>query len=386
MFVGLNYVFDERIGERITEDVLTRCEMCAAPCDSYNNCRNNACNVRFLQCQKCSSGYSGCCSKSCQVEYQNSLGFSSLHKRTSNKNMLSRSAQTRKEVPPSDELRHALERNAISGEKSDVNSFEDAINTYCQRLSTAEPPLLQQLRQATEARYSFGAARMLSGPLQGRLLAALCTISGARNILEIGTFTGYSAICLATGLDLEAVPNSHKKKPFRKVTTCEIDGEAANTAREYFAKAGLEETIRLERKPAATVIDEIRQELNDGNFPTKFDMVFLDADKKQYWNYLQHLMGEITTEDGHQISVPPLLEDGALIVVDNTLWKGLVLKNVDDLAEWSQEGVSRNPKRMQVLADVMHQFNVQANEHPRLHQLLLPLRDGLSILRYSNNA
>ena len=118
----------------------------------------------------------------------------------------------------------------------------------------------------------------------------------------------------------------------------------------------------------------------------KYDMVFIDADKKVYQEYLRDLMGEGGEGEGEGKggeSRSCLLNDGALVVVDNTLWKGLVLEHTEDLAQYAPEAhLYGNPDRLRALAQSMHEFNEWAAAHPRLHAVMLPLRDGLTVMRF----
>lgn len=157
-------------------------------------------------------------------------------------------------------VREGAVRSSLATHAMESGDLIEALGTYCARLSDAEPPLLQELRRETEQAYSSnpGAARMISGALQGRLLAGLSTISGATRILELGSFTGYSALCLADGLD-GAADNAAEK---RIVTTCEIDPAAAAIATKYFERFNEENSasaeINLLQKSADELIDELQ--------------------------------------------------------------------------------------------------------------------------------
>lgn len=110
--------------------------------------------------------------------------------------------------------------------------------------------------------------------------------------------------------------------------------------------------------------------------------MFIDADKKVYKEYLQELMG-MNSNDELQTDKSPILNDGAMVIVDNTLWKGIVLEHEEDLKHLAPEAhLYGNANRMKVLAEVMHGFNKWVSEHPNLESVVLPLRDGLTIIRY----
>ena len=113
-----------------------------------------------------------------------------------------------------------------------------------------------------------------------------------------------------------------------------------------------------------------------------YHRVFIDADKKIYKEYLQDLMG-MNSSDEVVPTKQPLLQDGAIILVDNTLWKGLVLQHEEDLKDLApQAHLYGNADRMESLAEVMHMFNKWVAEHPKLDSVVLPLRDGLTVIRY----
>lgn len=219
---------------------------------------------------------------------------------------------------PTLEIEHAYNSKVVGDPSDPSGGLMEALTQYCETYSAQEPPLLSRLREATLAHYagSPGATRMLCDPLQGRVLALLVTLTQARHVLELGAFTGYSALCLAQGLD--AAEGEERQR--RKVTSCEPDSIAREIALKFIAEAGLQDRIDLRHSKAMDVIESLRAD------PAcePLDLVFLDADKKQYKQYLLALMGDVI-EGGAPSKA--LLRDGALIVVDNTLWKGLVLEH-----------------------------------------------------------
>jgi caffeoyl-CoA O-methyltransferase len=187
----------------------------------------------------------------------------------------------------------------------------EALTHYSEAHSAPEPANLAALREETLALYAHSpaAARMLCDPLQGRLLALLSTITRARYVLELGAFTGYSALTLCQGMPGDPLAAE------RKVVSCEPDSAARTVAAKHIALSGLQGQIDLRADKAAEVLSALRA---DKTSPL-IDLAFIDADKKQYVQYVQTLIGA----DGGR----PLLAGGALILVDNTLWKGLVLSH-----------------------------------------------------------
>lgn len=174
--------------------------------------------------------------------------------------------------------------------------------------------------------------RMLSGHLQGQILTMLARMISPRTILEIGTFTGYSAICLARGL-----------QPGGMLVTIEINDELEGIARKYFNLAGLGLVIEQRIGPALEVLPELTG---------PFDMVFIDGDKREYGDY-------------YELTVP-LVNPGGWILADNTLWDGKVVSNPSE-ADAQTRGIM--------------DFNARVAADQRVEKVILPLRDGLTIIR-----
>ncbi|MEN6455701.1 MAG: O-methyltransferase [Prolixibacteraceae bacterium] len=174
--------------------------------------------------------------------------------------------------------------------------------------------------------------RMLSGHLQGKLLEMFSRMIGPEQVLEIGTYTGYSAICLARGL-----------KEGGQLHTIEIDDELESIAGKYFIKAGLDDKIVQHIGPAVEIIPTLHQ---------TFDLIFLDADKLEYCTYFDLVFDK--------------LRPGGFILADNVLWNGKVLE-------------TPSVKDGQTLGII--QFNEKIKNDPRVSQVILPLRDGLMLIR-----
>jgi len=366
-FRGVNYVFDERMQARVTSDILSSCETCGEPCDSYTNCADDNCHIRFIQCMQCRGSYTGCCSLACQQRHKDTKA--GLLSRGASKPKVGGVAQQSEQsesitMGAASNTGTASQDNGLKDHATSLDSQLAAISSYCEMFSSSEPTLLNSLRQETEENFGV-AARMLSGPLQGRLLAMLGGIKGAKRCLELGTFTGYSALCLAeSGAD---------------VITCEIDVRAANIAKRYFEQSKYSNQITLEQSNAFDLLNKLREEKQ------KFDIVFIDADKRAYIEYLETLLD--VNGSGGQC----LLEDGALIVVDNTLWKGLVMDNVEVLSKFApRPELYGDVGRMKKLAGAMHDFNAAVKTLSDdnsgkygLETVMLPLRDGLTVIRFT---
>ncbi len=204
------------------------------------------------------------------------------------------------------------------------------IEKYILQHSTPPDEVLQELERETYLKMLN--PRMISGQLQGQLLTLLSRMIRPQTILEIGTFTGYSAICLAKGL-----------QPGGKLITIEADDELETFARSYFSRAGLAPTIDLRIGQARDIIPVL-----DG----PFDLVFIDADKREYADYYQLVFDKIAP--------------GGWILADNTLWNGKVLEKPDKQDEQTR-GVLL--------------FNEMIKNDERVEKVILPLRDGITIIR-----
>lgn len=172
--------------------------------------------------------------------------------------------------------------------------------------------------------------RMLTGPIQGKLLELVCRMIKPVRILEIGTYTGYSAICMAKALASHA-----------RLHTIEINDEVCETALAFFQKAGLDHLITLHQGNAMEIIPQLHEE---------FDLVHIDGDKRQYPDYLKLVL--------------PKVKPGGFIVADNVLWGDKVLFEQPDDAYTS--GVK--------------EFNAMVAQDERLEKVLLPIRDGLYLI------
>lgn len=204
------------------------------------------------------------------------------------------------------------------------------LEEYATSRSSPEPPHLAALAARTHA--EIGArALMMVGPLEGALLAMLVATTGARNVLEIGCFTGYSALWMAG-----ALPDGGR------ITTCEIDERHASIARDAFASHPDGERIDLRVGPALETIDSL---------PGPFDLVFIDADKSSYDAYVE--------------AVLPKLSPGGLVVIDNVLWRGTVLEGSSDDADTA----------------ALIALNDKLARDPRVAVVMLPLRDGITLVR-----
>jgi caffeoyl-CoA O-methyltransferase len=204
-----------------------------------------------------------------------------------------------------------------------------AIEEYCATHTSAIEPLLDELAAYTHTHCQH--AQMLTGPVEGRLLRMLVQISAARQVLEIGTFTGYSALTMAAGL-----PDNGQ------LITCDVNPETSAIAQSFFDRSPHGRKIELRLGRATRTLKALPAEM-------VFDFVFIDADKESYIDYYE--------------AVLPRLRPEGLIAADNTLWSGRVL----------------DPKEKSDHAIV--EFNAHVARDPRVEKVLLSVRDGILLIR-----
>lgn len=211
-----------------------------------------------------------------------------------------------------------------------MHFLPEELDDYIVAHSAKEPELLAKLNRETHQKVLQ--PRMLSGHYQGRILSLLSKIIMPKNILEIGTYTGYSALCLAEGLSRNGV-----------LHTIDVNEELYDLQRKYFDLSGYGKQIVQHLGDATEIISEI---------DTIFDLVFIDADKPNYPKYYELIVDK--------------LNPGGVILSDNVLWSGKVIEKVknDDLS-----------------THALLKYNKLLNEDDRLETVILPIRDGLTLSR-----
>ena len=212
--------------------------------------------------------------------------------------------------------------------------MESSLDKYLREHSTLPSPALEWIQKQTHIRTNF--PRMLSGPVQGELLKMLVSLTGAKRILEIGSFTGYSTVCLALGGGEDCI-----------IDALEINDELEDLMREGWEKAGVSGRIRLHLGDACKTLGRLA-----GEPGREYDFVFMDANKREYCKYYELLM--------------PLLRPGGLIVADDVLWDGKVYA----------DSVPSDAQTQGLL-----EFNRRVAEDPGVETVMLPLRDGLLLIR-----
>lgn len=207
---------------------------------------------------------------------------------------------------------------------------DEKLDLYLEQNTSIEPQLLSELNKAT--REKFAHHHMLSGHVQGRLLSMIAQILQPNHILEIGTFTGYATLCLAEGLP----PNG-------KITTIDVDASLEDFYLPFFEKSLFKHQITHVIADAISYLERSHEH---------YDLIFLDANKTKYIAYFELLV--------------PKMKTGSVIIADNVLWKGKVM-----------EEIAQDDK----MTKALHNFNQHVAKDERVEVVLLPLRDGISLIR-----
>ncbi len=210
-----------------------------------------------------------------------------------------------------------------------MNFIDDKLLEYAEKHTSGESEVLMELNRETHAHVL--SPRMLSGHLQGRFLSMISHMIKPQYILEIGTYTGYSAICLSEGL-----------QPHGKLITIDINEELEDLVKKYFEKAGITHKTEVLVGDARTIIPTLHM---------NFDLVFIDADKINYSKYYDLVL--------------PLVNKGGYILADNVLWSGNVIKN--DVEDEDTKAIIA--------------FNNKVADDPTVEKIMLPVRDGITIMR-----
>lgn len=204
------------------------------------------------------------------------------------------------------------------------------IDAYAERFTRAETPLLAELNRKTWSEMLY--PRMLSGHLQGQILRMLACMIKPKTVLEIGTYTGYSALCMAEGLAEDGI-----------LHTIDVNPELEDVVRDFIDRSTLKDQIHFHVGDAKTIIPTLKG---------PFDLVFIDADKENYASYFDLVLEK--------------MKPGSFILADNVLWSGKVT-----LPDHEMDAETRG----------IHAFNQKVHNNPRVENVLLPVRDGIMLCR-----
>lgn len=211
--------------------------------------------------------------------------------------------------------------------------IDEALNDYLREVSVRETDVMTRLREETA---ELEAAMMQISPEQGQLMTLLVELLGVQRALEVGTFTGYSALCIADAMS-----------PGSQLICCDVSEEWTDIARRYWAEADLEDRIDLHLRPAMETLEALVEDGRAGDF----DFAFIDADKANYDGYYERCLELVST--------------GGLIAVDNTLWSGAVVDEAN--TEESTEAIRA--------------LNAKIAEDERVTPSVVPIGDGLTLAR-----
>lgn len=211
--------------------------------------------------------------------------------------------------------------------------LDEALYAYVMDMSLREPPLLRRLREETAA---LPESNMQIAPDQGQFMALVATLMGTTRAIELGVYTGYSALCLAGALP-----------PSGRLVACDLSTEWTAMARRYWAEAGVAERVDLRIGPALETLDGLLAAGEAGDY----DLAFMDADKREYADYYERLLR--------------LLRPGGLIMADNVLWDGAVM----------------DPARDDDDTVAIRAFNEMVRDDTRVDISLVPIGDGLTLAR-----
>jgi caffeoyl-CoA O-methyltransferase len=210
-----------------------------------------------------------------------------------------------------------------------IKLVSEVVDQYCERHTQAPEALFEELRQETLA--TMRSPQMQVGAVEGQFLRMLCGLVGARRVIELGMFTGYSALMMAAALPSDG-----------ELITCDIDPKAEAVAKRYFAKSPHGAKIKVRMGPALQTLASLQ---------APFDLAFIDADKTNYPAYFQ--------------AIVPLMRPGGLIVADNVLWSGAV----------ADPGVTDEETQ------ALRAYAAQALADPRVESVMLSVRDGMLLSR-----
>lgn len=208
-------------------------------------------------------------------------------------------------------------------------AIDEKLDNYILQHIDAEPEILQELYR--DARTNLLHHKMMSGHLQGRLLKMYAKMIQAKYILEIGTFTGYATLCLAEGATKDS-----------EIHTIEIFDELETFIRKYFSKSSFTDNIHLHIGDASKIVPQL---------DCVFDLVYIDANKRDYCGYYDLVFDKVRS--------------GGIIIADNTLWYGKVVQEVKESDKQTAE---------------IKKFNDRIRDDNRVEKIILPIRDGLTII------
>ena len=334
-FLGKNFVFDDRLSEhsRGSEDILGHCFTCHTSCDVHVNCANTMCHGLILQCPKCSVQYAGACSVACatQVRHMKTMGHDDRKEYRKKNTVLWKHKNPssymgkggfRPRYTPAFQKNYSTERDTYASNWSSSSNFATC---------------LSDIRENTKA--TCPRSHMLIEDSQVQMIQFLLSSWNVQHVLELGCFTGFSALAMA-----ESLPKNGT------VTTCDIDPTALHMARDHIKKHPLGYKIHLHSSSAQDLLHEMV------DTHRQFDFIFIDANKGQYRFYYDFILRNA------------LLAHTGIMAFDNTLFKDRVWQCTEK----------------EKIATKMHAFNEYVHEDKHTRNLMIPLFDGITFVTHNN--
>ncbi|CAI5747236.1 unnamed protein product [Peronospora destructor] len=363
LFKGKNFVFDQRCvgdlteSEEVTGDVLGQCFQCGEPCNHHTNCSNVMCHGLILQCLNCARIRLGACSKACKQESISMKAMTTQQQQRYRQeqatcwmpaipNALSKYVSKRPQAPLArkSHTRHFTASNFLY-KLIDYCELQTAY-VYGQSSSLADEALLRDLRVQTTRKWPK--AEQVIDEIQGKFLSFLVQTTKAQRALEIGCFTGYSALCIANGLAADG-----------SLVTCDIDSAAMQFAQSFFDKSSHADQITAVNQDGLEYLNTAALSISAKQQP--FDLIFVDANKCKYRAYYDFILE-------HKV-----LHPSGLLVFDNTLFRGRVAA--------CAHGLTSNKER---IAHSLADFNHYVAQDVRTTQVIVPLWDGLTLIQYND--
>ncbi|XP_026192139.1 uncharacterized protein LOC34618814 [Cyclospora cayetanensis] len=409
LFVGSNYVFDHRMCQEVTADMLAQCDLCNGPTGRLSNCSNRSCGRRMAICASCCSSIGIYCSSACAEEgarqkdrdnharRQRRMQARYTHNRFMQQRGLwaTRAQQllaalkhgTATNIPPRmPDFRGSVEDSLSRDPREDWREWSHRVAADASSPSALHAALLEQGRQTAESLTGIGkdGPQFWSGHLQSSILSAISRLQRPRSILEIGAFVGISSLALAEGLAC----GEAERKDCIGLFAIEQDPRAASAARNlvnaspwssliHVIEADALELLRSSTAGSGKILDGPSSPEGMRVFrpPERgFDLIYLDAEKRRYAEYVRIILNP---------QRPLLAPEGAL-VIDNTLWhRGQDGRRPSWWSEFDTEGDSAKAKRYNRISEDMKALRDALRKDSRILHVLLPVGDGLSIVTWA---
>ncbi|KAF0691275.1 Aste57867_17453 [Aphanomyces stellatus] len=345
-FKGRNFVFDQRLSNdntAITDDVLAHCYTCGAPCNTHTNCSNTLCHGLILQCAACATTYDGACSIRCQNMMHSMRHLARDARRAFSKQY---AYQFQHHLVPNGRIRPGLRATPHRPFSTYRIPPSNDVDAFVVNHGASAPHLdvhrcqLHQLRTAIDRDWSAHTTAKMIPDAQALYLQFLIRSLGATSVLEIGCFTGYSALAMALAP--------------AQLTTCDVDAAAVAWTRAYWAAHDDIPPIDVRHQDGLALVDEL------GLANTQFDFIFVDGNKASYTALYDAILDR------------GLLKPKAMLVFDNTLFRSQVIEHA----------LGRGHAKEKIAAKLTR-FNDHVQADSRTRSFVLPLWDGMTMVQWA---